>query len=161
MRLWLANFLSYTPRWMQLTLLAWLILELTDSPWLVALVGFFSSIPMLMFGLLGGVLADRFHRQRLLVVLQVINVVASLLLTFVLAAGMVEVWHGYGVILVTGTSWALGFPARRALIVDLLGSKGIANAVALDAIGMNGSRVIGPAMAGAMIAVECSPLWSC
>jgi predicted MFS family arabinose efflux permease len=93
------------------------------------------------------------HRQRLLVVLQVANVVASLLLTFVLAAGMVQVWHGYGVIVVTGASWALGFPARRALIFDLLGTTGIANAVALDSVGMNGSRMIGPALAGAMIAL--------
>lgn len=138
---------------MQLTLLAWLILEMTDSPWLVALVGFFSSMPMLVFGLLGGVLADRLHRQRLLVVLQAANVVSNLLLTLVLTTGTVRVWHGYVVILVTGAAWALGFPSRRALIFDLLGTSGITNAVALDSVGMNGSRMVGPALAGAMIAL--------
>ena len=62
--LWLANFLLYTSRWMQMTLLAWLILDLTDSPFLVALVGFFSSAPMFLLGLVGGILADRVRRQR-------------------------------------------------------------------------------------------------
>ncbi len=149
--LWLANLLSYTPRWMQLTLATWLILELTDSPWLVALVGFFSSMPMLVFGLLGGVLADRVRRQRLLVLLQSANVAFSLLLTLVLAAGVVRIWHVYMVILITGASWALGSPARRALIFDLLGTTDITNAVALDSVGMNVSRMCGPAFAGVLI----------
>ena len=56
--LWLANCLLYTSRWMQMTLLAWLILDLTDSPWLVALVGFFSSAPMFLLGLVGGILMN-------------------------------------------------------------------------------------------------------
>ena len=76
-RLWLANFLLYTSRWMQMTLMAWLILDLTDSPFLVALVGFFSSAPMFLLGLVGGVLADRVHRQRLLSLTQGTNVTSS------------------------------------------------------------------------------------
>ncbi len=151
LRLWIANFLSYTPRWMQLTFLAWLILELTNSPWYVALIGFFSSMPMLVFGLLGGLLADRFNRRRLLLVLQTANVVINLLFTLLLAAGAMRVWQGYLVILVTGSSWALGFPSRRALIFDLLGTSDITNAVALDSVGMNASRILGPACAGALI----------
>jgi MFS family permease len=152
LRLWIANFLSYTPRWMQMTLLAWLILELSDSPWLVALIGFFSSMPMLLLGLFGGVLADRLNRQRLLIVLQVANTAASLFLTITLVTDTVQVWHGYLVVAVAGSSWALGTPARRALIIDLLGISGITNAVALDSVGMNGSRMIGPALAGILIA---------
>lgn len=153
LRLWIANFLSYTPRWMQMTLLAWLILELSDSPWLVALIGFFSSMPMLLLGLFGGVLADRLNRLRLLVVLQVVNTAVSLLMTGVLVTGTVEVWHGYVVVAVAGASWALGTPSRRALLIDLLGTSGITNAVALDSVGMNGSRMLGPALGGALIAL--------
>lgn len=153
LRLWIANFLSYTPRWMQMTLLAWLILELSDSPWLVALIGFFSSMPMLLLGLFGGVLTDRLNRLRLLVMLQVANTVVSLLMTFVLVTGTVQVWHGYLVVAVAGASWALGTPSRRALLIDLLGTSGITNAVALDSVGMNGSRMIGPALGGALIAL--------
>ncbi len=153
LRLWISNFLSYTPRWMQMTLLAWLTLELTNSPWLVALVGFFSTMPMLFLGLLGGVLADRCHRQRLLVGLQATNVAASLFLTIMLLTGTVQVWHGYLMIAVAGASWALGMPSRRALIIDLLGTSGLTNAVALDSVGMNGSRMLGPALGGALIAL--------
>jgi predicted MFS family arabinose efflux permease len=150
-RLWLANFLLYTSRWMQITLLAWLILDLTDSPFLVALVGFFSSAPMFLLGLVGGVLADRMHRQRLLSLTQGTNVTSSLILTLLLSTGAFQVWHAYMAILITGACWALDTPSRRAVIYDLLGLEGVTNAVALDAVGMNASRMCGPALAGVLI----------
>jgi MFS family permease len=150
-RLWLANFLLYTSRWMQMTLLAWLILDLTDSPFLVALVGFFSSAPMFLLGLLGGVLADRVHRQRLLSLTQGTNVASSCMLTLLLSTGVVQVWHAYMAILITGACWALDTPSRRAVIYDLLGLEGVTNAVALDSVGMNASRMCGPALAGVLI----------
>lgn len=150
-RLWLANGLSFNARWMQMTLLSWLILELTDSPWLVALVGFFSSVPMLFLGLLGGVLADSVNRQRLMVLTQGANVGVSLMLTLLLSTGAVQVWHAYLAILVTGAGWALDSPARRGLIFDLLGRSGVTNAMALDSVGMNVSRMLGPALSGVLI----------
>jgi MFS family permease len=150
-RLWLANFLLYTSRWMQMTLMAWLILDLTDSPFLVALVGFFSSAPMFLLGLVGGVLADRVHRQRLLSLTQGTNVTSSFMLTLLLSTGAVQVWHAYIAILITGACWALDTPSRRAVIYDLLGLEGVTNAVALDAVGMNASRMCGPALAGVLI----------
>jgi MFS family permease len=150
-RLWLANFILYTARWMQMTLLIWLVLELTDSPWLVALVGFFSSAPMFLLGLVGGVLADRSNRQRLLTLTQLGNVLSSLLLTVLLGIGAVEVWHAYLTILISGACWALDTPSRRAMIFDLLGMEGVTNAMALDSVGMNASRMCGPALAGMLI----------
>lgn len=149
--LWIANCLLYTARWMQMILLAWLILDLTDSPWLVALVGFFSSAPMFLLGLVGGILADRVHRQRLLTLSQGTNVAASLILTVLLSTGAVEVWHAYMAILISGSCWALDTPSRRAVIYDLLGVEGVTNAVALDSVGMNASRMCGPALAGMLI----------
>ena len=149
--LWLANCLLYTSRWMQMTLLAWLILDLTDSPWLVALVGFFSSAPMFLLGLVGGMLADRVHRQRLLTITQGMNVTSSCILTLLLSTGAVEVWHAYLTILISGACWALDTPSRRAVIYDLLGVEGVTNAVALDSVGQNASRMCGPALAGVLI----------
>ena len=149
--LWLANFLLYTSRWMQMTLLAWLILDLTDSPLLVALVGFFSSAPMFLLGLVGGVLADRVRRQRLLSITQGTNVMSSFTLTLLLSTGAFQVWHAYIAILITGACWALDIPSRRAVIYDLLGLEGVTNAVALDSVGMNASRMCGPALAGVLI----------
>ena len=149
--LWLANFLLYTSRWMQMTLLAWLILDLTDSPFFVALVGFFSSAPMFLLGLVGGILADRVHRQRLLSISQGTNVMSSFLLMLLLSTGVVQVWHAYLAILITGACWALDTPSRRAVIYDLLGAEGVTNALALDSVGMNASRMCGPALAGVLI----------
>jgi MFS family permease len=150
-RLWLANFLLYTARWMQMTLLTWLVLELTNSPWFVALVGFFSSAPMFLLGLVGGVLADGGNRKRLLTVTQLGNVAVSLLLTLLLCAGTIQLWQAYATILVSGACWALDTPSRRAVIFDLLGLEGVTNAMALDAVGMNASRMCGPAVAGMLI----------
>ena len=149
--LWLANCLLYTSRWMQMMLLAWLVLELTNSPWSVALVGFFSSAPMFLLGLVGGMLADRVHRQRLLIVSQGTNVAASLTLTLLLGTGTVEVWHAYMTMLISGACWAIDTPSRRAVIYDLLGIEGVTNAVALDSVGQNASRMCGPALAGVLI----------
>ena len=132
-------------------LLAWMILELTDSPWLVALVGFFSMLPTLLLGLVGGILVDRVDRRRLMTLTQGIAVLASCTLAFLMLAGVAQVWHAYGGALVTGACWALSFPARRAAIFDLVGPTGVTNAIALDAIGMNGSRMVGPAVAGLLI----------
>lgn len=152
-RLWVANVLLYTSRWMQMTLLGWFVLELTDSPWYVALVGFFSTAPMLLLGLVGGVLADRVARQRLLLLTQGINSAASALLMLVLCLGEAQVWQIYLAVLINGICWALDFPSRRALIYDLLGTAGITNAMALDSVGMNGSRMVGPTLAGVLITV--------
>ena len=151
--MWFANCLSDTSRWMQLTLMAWLILELTDSPWHVSLVGFFLMFPTLALGLVGGVLADETDRRRLLIIMQGACIVACLGMTLVLAGGAVKTGSVYLTILITGTAWALGFPSRRALIFDLLGASGVTNAVALDTVGMNVSRVLGPGLGGLLISL--------
>ena len=82
--LWPANFFSYISRWMQMTLLVWLVLEETGSPFLVALVGFFGMIPLLLFGAIGGVLADRIDRRKLLRSTQLLNLAAGLFMLFML-----------------------------------------------------------------------------
>ncbi len=150
-RLWGSNALMCTTRWMQMILLAWLILELTEAPWMVALVGFFSMIPTLLLGLIGGLLADRADRYWLLVITQGASTVISALMTLMLLTGIVQVWHGYVTAVVTGIAWALSFPARRALVYDLLGSSELTNAIALDTVGLNVSRMVGPALAGVLI----------
>ncbi|WP_089721578.1 MFS transporter [Candidatus Entotheonella palauensis] len=91
-RLWGSNALMYTTRWMQMILLAWLTLELTEAPWLVALVGFFSMLPTLVLGLFGGLLADRADRYWLLVITQGVSTAVSALMTLVLLLGWVYHW---------------------------------------------------------------------
>ena len=151
--LWPANFFSYITRWMQMTLLAWLVLVLTSSPWNVALVGFFGMVPMLLLGAIGGVLADRVDRHRLLLVTQVLSLLCAVAMTILLQTDEIRFWHTYLLIFISGIGWALEMPSRRLAVHDLIGRSGLTNAVALDSVGMNISRMLGPALAGALIAL--------
>ena len=139
-------------RWMQLMILAWLVLELTDSPFMVALVGFFAWLPMLLLGLVGGLLADSVNRAWLLRATHGATAAAAVAVCVLMAADAIAVWHAYGVILVTGLGNAIDQPARRALVHDFLGSSGVTNGLALDAVAFSTSKVIGPAVGGAIIA---------
>ena len=149
--LWPANFIAYTSRLMQLTLLSWFVLETTDSPWLVSLVGFFSMIPMFLLGMLGGVLADTVSRRRLLLATQAASLASVLIMTALLLTGAARFWHAYPIVLVIGVAWALDMPSRRSLMHDLVGRSGVINAVALDSMGMAGSMMLAPALAGFLI----------
>lgn len=91
-RLWSANAFTYVSRWMQITLLAWLVLTLTASPLRVALVGFFAMAPMLLIGAFGGVLADRLDRRRLMLATQTLNFAAAVAMTLLLLTGAAEFW---------------------------------------------------------------------
>ena len=150
--LWPAGFLSYTSRWMQLTLLSWLVLELTGSPWQVALLGFFFTVPMAVVGLAGGVLTDAFSRERTIQASQAAGLLSASVMTVLLLTGLEQTWHAHATILVAGSVFAVDLTVRRALTHDLLGPSGITNGLALDFLSMAASRIIGPALAGVMIA---------
>ncbi len=150
--LWPANFFSYVSRWMQMTLLIWLVLDITGSPFFVALVGFFGMIPLLVFGAIGGVLADRADRRRLLIGTQVVNLVAAIVMISLLLSRTFEFWHSYIVVLVSGLGWAFDMPSRRSVVLDLIGRARVTNGMALDSVGMHSSRMVGPAIAGGFIA---------
>ncbi len=138
---------------MQMTLLAWFVLERTDSAWLVALVGFFGMAPMFLLGMVGGVLADRADRRRLLLITQAASFASVLVMAALLHTDLVSYWHAYPSVVIVGTAWALDMPSRRSMIHDMLGRDGVTNAVALDSVGMSSSLMLGPALAGAMITV--------
>ena len=136
-----------------MTFLAWVILDSTGSPFYVALVGFFGMFPLLAFGAFGGVLADRVNRHKLLLSTQILNLVAGLFMTALLLSDMFEFWHSYIVVSASGLGWALDMPSRRAVVHDLIGRAGVTNGMALDSVGMHASRMVGPALAGALIAL--------
>ena len=136
-----------------MTFLAWLILEETGSPFYVALVGFFGMFPLLAFGAVGGVLADRMNRHTLLLSTQILNLAAALLVAILLMTGMFEFWHSYIAVFASGLGWAFDMPSRRAAVHDLIGGVGVTNGMALDSVGMHASRMSGPALAGGLIAL--------
>ena len=150
--LWPANVCTNVSRFGQITLLAWLVLELTGSPLSVALVGFFASVPMLLFGLAGGVLTDTLNRRTLLLVSQAVSLTVAIVMSILLWTDNVLYWHSYLAALTTGLSFTIDMPSRRSLIHDLLGRSGVTNGFALDSLGQSVSRMLGPAMAGALMA---------
>ena len=150
-RLWLATFLSMMSRSMQLTLLFWLVLELTNSPGRVAMVAFWGSLPMLLLGIVGGILADRFNRQRLITLTLILSWIVTLAMTVTLYVGLVEYWHAYIVAFLVGMAFPLEMPSRRSIIHELLGNTELTNGIALDTLGMSASKMLGPAVAGVLI----------
>ena len=151
--LWPGTLVGFTCRWMQIFLVSFLVWELTDSAWLVALVGFFSWGPMIPFGMLGGVLADTSNRKKILVIVAFINFLACVAFSVSLMFDVVNVWHAYIVVMVSGIGWALDMPSRRSLLLDMLGNSGVTNGLALDALGLSVSTMIGPILAGFLISL--------
>ena len=152
-RLWAASLLANSSRMMQRILLIWLVLDLGGSPLQVALIGIFGMSPMLIVGMFSGFFADRFNRQRLMGITLSAECITAIIMLSLLALGTINYWHTYLAALVTGSIWALEFPARRSLIFDLLGSSGITNGMALDAGSMNASKMAGPILGGVLIAM--------
>lgn len=150
--LWGTNSAMYVSRWMQMTTLSWFVLEQTDSAFSVGLVGFFGMVPFLVLGIFGGYLADVLDRKLLIAVTQFLNLISAVIMCVLLTFGTVEYWYAYIAIIIPGVGWSLDMPSRRSLIMDIMGPQGLTNGVALDSVGMHTSKMIGPALAGALIA---------
>jgi MFS family permease len=151
--LWLSSVAWYCGRWMDILVAGWLALALTNSPWLVALVGFCRSIPLPILGVFAGAIADRFDRRRLVVIAQFVNAGAAIIVGVLYATGRLEYWHLAVANLAPGVAWSLDWPSRRAMLPDLVGRPRLMSAVMLDSMSMSGSRILGPVVAGAMLTV--------
>ena len=152
-RLWLSNGLWWQAMWMEMMVLGWLALELTDSPWWVQVIGFYRSIPLLLIGLFGSAITDRFKRRHLVLTLQAANVVAALSLALLLWSGNLKFWHLSVVALAMGSTWALDWPTRRSMIPDLVGKAQTVDAMVLENFIQGFTRISGPLAAGYIMAV--------
>ena len=147
-RLWLANGLWWQAMWMEMLALGWLALELTNSPWWVQVIAFYRAVPLLIVGLFGAVITDRFRRRYIVCVLQLVNVLGLGLLALLLFHGELEVWHLSVVSLVLGAAWALDWPTRRSMVPDLVGKARIVDAMVLENVIQGITRIAGPLAAG-------------
>jgi len=152
-RLWLANGLWWQAMWIEMMVLGWLALELTDSPWWVQVIGFYRSIPLLLIGLFGSAITDRFKRRHLVLTLQAANVAAALSLVLLLWSGNLKFWHLSVVALAMGSTWALDWPTRRSMIPDLVGKAQTVDAMVLENFIQGFTRISGPLAAGYIMAV--------
>ena len=144
--------LSLAGTWMQNIALAWLIVELTHSPLAVGGLAFCRFAPFMVFGLWAGVLADRFDNRRLMVVTQLGQMAVSIALTALAFSGWDSVAAAYALALAGGTALVFDAPGRQALTFQMVGRDELPNAVALNTGLFNGARMIGPAIAGLVIA---------
>src|SRR5215510_3683993 len=113
--LWTAGGMSHASRWMETGVLGWLILDLADSPWHVALVGVARSAPLLAFGLFAGLIADRTNRWAVMVCTQSVNGLATGVLLILLLSGTIRPWHVLLIAFILGCSTILDMPSRRSL----------------------------------------------
>lgn len=148
----IGQFISLTGMWMQAIAASWVVLGLTDSTFALAIVNFAVAIPGLILMLYGGVAADRFDRHRILVVTQAILMVLALIGGVLVATGLITFWIVVVLSLVVGIAIAFDMPAQQALVPDLVEPQQIPRAVALNQVIFNGSRLVGPAVGGALIA---------
>jgi MFS family permease len=143
---------------MQSVTQSWLVLELTGSPFRLGLISTLQSGPILLLSVFTGVLADRVTRRSLLLATQLAQACLAITLGLLAWSGHVRYWHVAVVAVLWGTMTAIDQPARQSMVMELVGRQHVASAVGLNSVSFNGARIVGPALAGVLIArVGLSP----
>lgn len=150
--MWIGACLSSVGTWMQKLAQSWLVFELTNSAWSLALDAFLGEIPIFLFSLIGGVVADRMDRRKLLLISQFIQMSCAIFLAALLFRGAVRVEIIYCLSFIVGTAQAFGGPAYQSIIPSLVPKDDLQNAIALNSIQFNLARVIGPVIGGIAMA---------
>ena len=146
------QFLSLCGTWIQQVAHGWLVLTLTDSALVLGLVSTLGSLPILLFTLIGGVVADRVNKRKFVMILQSLMLLEALTLGILTAFGWITVPMIILLAVFFGTLTAFEVPTRQAFVVDVVGKEDLVNAIALNSSGFNLARVIGPTIAGVTIA---------
>ena len=150
--MWFGACTSSIGTWMQIVAQGWLIYRLSHSAFLLALDQFLGGIPIFLFSLIGGVVADRVERRLILLGSQYLQMASAGLLTILVATGWVHVWHILCLSFISGFAQAFGGPAYQALIPTLVEKEDMPNAIALNSIQFNIAVMVGPALAGQALA---------
>jgi predicted MFS family arabinose efflux permease len=150
--MWSGAFTSTTGTWMQQVAQSWLVLELTGSAFYLGLVGFLADLPILLFTLVGGVVADRIDRRKLLLGSQYTQMLTALVLTLLVVFDQIRIWHILVLVFIAGTGQSFGGPAYAALVPGLVKREDVPNAIALNSIQFNLARLVGPLLAAAVLA---------
>ncbi|MEO6651315.1 MAG: MFS transporter [Ilumatobacteraceae bacterium] len=149
----ISQIISFSGTWMQSIALSWLVLQLTGSGTALGTVLAMQFLPTLLLAPLGGVLADRFEKRRLIIGTQSAAGLLALALGVLTLSGVVELWMVYALAAGFGTVTALDNPSRQTFVMEMVGEADVSNAVTLNSVVVNAARVIGPAIAGVVIAV--------
>jgi len=148
--------ISLIGTWMQTLGQAWLIVVLTRDPFVLGMVTVVQGLPVLVFSLVGGVIADRANKRRILGLTPIVSASSAAALALLCLTGAVEVWHILVLAFVLGTVNAIEIPTRQAFVVEMVGPDLLPSAVGLNSASYNGGRLIGPAVAGVLIGIMTS-----
>jgi len=150
--LWFGAFTSSVGTWMQAVAQSWLVLTLTGSALFLGLDAFLGQLPIMLFSLIGGVVADRRDRRSLLLISQCVQMASAFALAGLVFADVVRIWHILCLSFISGCAQAFGGPAYQSLVPSLVQKKDLTNAIALNSIQFNLASVIGPMLAGIALA---------
>jgi MFS family permease len=142
---------SLVGTWMQQVAQGWLVLTLTGDPFWLGVVATAQFLPVMALGLFAGILADVLPKRQTLIAVQVVMMTLAIILTILIAAGVVQVWMIIVLALLLGCANAVDMPVRQAFAIEMVGPRDVGNAVALNSAMFNGARVVGPALAGLTI----------
>ena len=151
-RLWIGSLLSNTGTFMQVVAQGWLVLQLTNSPFMLGLVGFCTVIPSTLLTPLGGVAADRWDRRRILLVTQLAMTISAIALAVLIWTHSITVGTLIVLSVISGVALAFNNPAYQALLLELVGREDLSNAIALGSVAFNTCRVLGPAVGAVILA---------
>lgn len=143
---------SISGSWMQTVAQGWLVFQLTNSPYMVGLVAALQNLPILFFGIFGGVIVDRLNKQKLIILTQSFSLILAIILGVLTITGHVNVWIVIFFSFLLGLVNAIDTPARQSLTIEMVGKEHLPSAIALNVGTFNSARVFGPALAGILIA---------
>lgn len=149
---WIGQLVSLIGTWMQSVAQGWLMHRLTGSAFMLGLLGFMQFLPVMLLTLWAGVVADRMDKRRLILIAQVCMLAQTLALASVVSLGVVQPWMVIALACVFGTVNAFDLPARQSFLVEMVGKEDLPNAIALNSAAFNTARVLGPAVAGVIMA---------
>jgi MFS family permease len=150
--LWMTGLCANTARWMDVVVLGWLALTLTDSPLMVGVAAFCRAAPMMALGPFAGVLADRLPRVQVMSAVQVLSAAAAIALALLFAAGLAGFATLVAVEVVLGIAWVLDFPSRRTVLFVVAGRERLTAAVSLETMSMQAAKMVGPLLGGVLLA---------
>jgi MFS family permease len=144
--------ISLSGTWMQSVAQSWLVYRLTGSVTLLGLIGFAGQFPIFLLAAFGGAVADKYSRRNILIATQTTAMATASVLAFLTLTNLIEVWHLFVLAAVSGVINAFDIPARQSFVADMVSRDDLLNAVALNSSVFNSARIIGPAIAGILVA---------
>jgi len=149
---WFGQTVSMTGTWMQTTAQAWLVYQMTNSPFLLGLIGALQFTPVMLFSLVAGVYLDRFPKKKIIQIAQAISMVLALLLTVLVFSGHIKYWQIAIIVTILGFVNTLDMPTRQSFMMEIVGREHLTSAIALNSVTFNLARIIGPAIGGILMA---------